>query len=257
MGILSKAGFRTVERMASRLSKHRRERLAKLFVAMSRPTGEQQPYTCPLCGYSGLFDPIFGSNALRFDSECPFCHSRERHRFLKLWLDEQAPGEGLGSFLHFAPEACLETELRARCKEYRTADITPGRADLVLDIEKIDLQDSSVDTIMANHVLEHVDASKALRELLRILRPGGLAILTTPVTQTWQHSYEDSSITSPEARHRHFGQADHVIYFGSDIGDRIRNAGFDLDEAVADGAQAARYALIRGDTIYLARRPVT
>ncbi|WP_299567953.1 class I SAM-dependent methyltransferase [uncultured Sulfitobacter sp.] len=255
--MLNRTGIRTIERMASRLSHHRRERLAKLFVAMSRPSGEQQPYDCPLCGYSGIFDPIFGSNALRFDSECPACHSRERHRFLKLWLDRATSGESLGSFLHFAPEACLQDELRTRCTQYRTADITPGRADLVLDMENIDLPDASVDTIMANHVLEHVDAGKALPELLRILRPGGLALLTTPVTEAWDDSYEDPSITTPEARHRHFGQADHVIFFGSDIEDRIRAAGFDLGKVVAGGAQAARYALIRGDTIYLARRPAT
>ncbi len=253
--MMNKAGIRTVERLASRLSQHRRERLAKLFVAMSRPVGEQQPYACPLCGYSGLFDPIFGSNALRFDSECPACKSRERHRFIKLWMDSDAPADGFGSFLHFAPEPSLEPEIRSRCTEYRTADITPGRADLVLDMEKIDLPDASVDTIMANHVLEHVDDTKALPELLRILRPGGLALLTTPVTYAWQHSYEDPSITTPKERHRHFGQADHVLFFGSDIDDRIRAAGFELDKVVAGGAQAARYALIRGDTIYLARRP--
>jgi len=255
LGMLNKAGIRTVELLAPRLSQHRRERLAKLFVSMSRPVAEQQPYTCPLCGYSGLFDPIFGSNALRFDAECPSCQSRERHRFIKLWLVSEAPEEGLGSFLHFAPEPSLEREIRSRCMEYRTADITPGRADLVLNMESIDLPDASVDTIMANHVLEHVDDRKALPELFRILRPGGLALLTTPVTHAWQHSYEDPSITTPEARHRHFGQADHVVFFGSDIDDRIRAAGFDLEKAVADGAQAAKYGLIRGDTIYLARRP--
>ena len=247
--------MQAVTQLASRMSQYRRERVIKEFVEKSRPAGEQQSYECSLCGYKGHFDPIFGSNAIRFDGQCPDCHSRERHRFIKNWLDGSAPPGGFGSFLHFAPEACLETELRARSTQYRTADITPGRADLVLDMENIELPDASVDTVMANHVLEHVNDSKALPELLRILRPGGLAMLTTPVVHSWPKSYEDASIMTPDARHRHFGQADHVLFFGSDIEDRIRAAGFDLELVVADGAQAARYALTRGDTIYLARRP--
>jgi hypothetical protein len=255
MGLLNKAALQSATILATRLSQYRRERLIKLLITMSRPEVEQQSYDCPLCGYSGPFDPIFGSGAVRFDGECPTCHSRERHRFIKLWLDTGAHKESFGSFLHFAPEASLEQELRPLCTQYRTADITPGRADLVLNMESIDLPDASVDTVMANHVLEHVDDAKALPQLMRILRPGGLALLTTPVIHAWARSYEDPSITTPADRYRHFGQDDHVRFFGGDIDDRIRAAGFTLEKVVAGGAQAARYGLVRGDALYLASRP--
>jgi SAM-dependent methyltransferase len=50
--------------------------------------------------------------------------------------------------------------------------------------DAIPLAENSVDTILCTQVLEHVpDAEKALRELHRVLRPGGIAILTVP--QYW------------------------------------------------------------------------
>lgn len=200
-------------------------------------------------------DPFFGAVGIRFDAHCPKCGSRERHRFLKLWMDQDRRGHSFTDVLHFAPEAELIDILRRRSTSYRTADLSPGVADLQLNIEAIDLPDQSVDTVIANHVLEHVDHRKALAEVRRVLRPGGLAILTTPVVHTWDESYEDPTKRGPAEQFRHFGQQDHVRYFGRDLETDIRDAGFDLECVVADGAQAAQYALVRGDTIYLAQRP--
>lgn len=226
-----------------------------MFLAeQGRPEIERQSYDCPVCGYHGPMNPFFGAKAMRFDAHCPQCNSRERHRFLKLWMDEDPRGAAFGDMVHFAPDAELVDLLRTRSRTYRTADITPGRADPVLDLEKIDLPDESVDTVMANHVLEHVDDRKALAELRRILRPGGLAILTTPVIASWDRSYEDPAIRTPAERFRHYAQEDHVRYFGRDIEDRIRATGLVLEMITADGARAARYALIPGDTIFLATR---
>lgn len=255
MTIIHRIAWRAASLMAEKLSTYHVQRLAALFAEQSRPKIERQSYDCPLCEYSGPLNPFFGSAAIRFDAHCPQCDSRERHRFLKLWMDGDPRGAKFGDMLHFAPDSELIDLLRARCRSYRTADITPGRADLVLNIEAIDLPDGSLDTVMANHVLEHVNDRKALAEIRRVLRPGGLAILTTPVTASWEESYENPAITGKAERFRHFGQEDHVRFFGNDIKSRIRDAGFNLDLIVADGPTSARYALIRGDTIFLASRP--
>lgn len=157
-----------------------------------------------------------------------------------------------GRFLHFAPERTFSEVFKERATRYVTADIEPGRADLVLNIEALELEDGSFDTILANHVLEHVDDSKALLEIRRVLSPNGLAILTVPVVQGWNETYEDHSIEAPSDRHLHYGQGDHVRYYGRDVEDRIKVAGFRVEKLVAGGRACADHALERGDTIYLA-----
>ncbi|WP_206078444.1 methyltransferase domain-containing protein [Poseidonocella sp. HB161398] len=157
--------------------------------------------------------------------------------------------------VHFAPEPELTGLLRSRAASYRTADIAPGGTDPQRDLEAIALPHASAQTVMANHALEHVDDSKALRELLRILRPGGHAILTMPVIDAVESSYEVTGLRGAPAQFRHFGHEDHVRAFGRDIASRITAAGFPLELIVADGARAAPYPPERGDTIYLATRP--
>lgn len=49
------------------------------------------------------------------------------------------------------------------------------------DIQSLDLPDNSFDVAVATAVIEHVpDPGKAMREAKRILRPGGILVLTSP-----------------------------------------------------------------------------
>ena len=63
-------------------------------------------------------------------------------------------------------------------------DMDPSSgADLIGDMLAIDLPDGAVDAIYTCHTLEHVtyhDGIRALREFLRVLRPGGLAWVVVP-----------------------------------------------------------------------------
>ena len=66
--------------------------------------------------------------------------------------------------------------------DYRTFDYdaTTG-ADVVGDIHAIPLPDASVDAIICSSVLEHVrDPLRAMRELERILKPGGAMFFYVP-----------------------------------------------------------------------------
>lgn len=175
---------------------------------------------------------------------------------MKLWFDQHpACIDTRTDLLHFAPESgSIAPFLRQRTR-YRSADIEPGRADLVLNIERIDLSSESFDLIVCSDVLEHVDDRTALAEMFRILRPKGVVLLMTPVIEGWQTTYENPSIRSPDERMLHYGQWDHVRYYGSDLRERIASAGFKIEEFTAEGEVVVKLGLLRGQKIFVSRRP--
>ncbi|HZZ64746.1 MAG TPA: class I SAM-dependent methyltransferase [Candidatus Baltobacteraceae bacterium] len=77
----------------------------------------------------------------------------------------------------------------SRCRSQVTQWIgldadTNSSADITGSADAVPLPDGSVDTILCTQVLEHVpDAEGAFAELYRVLRPGGMLILTVP--QYW------------------------------------------------------------------------
>jgi hypothetical protein len=77
----------------------------------------------------------------------------------------------------------------------------------------------------------------------------------TPVAEGWDTTYENAAVTDPRGRTVHFGQWDHVRYFGRDLRDRIRRAGFTLDEFVTDGADCVEFSLLRGERVFIATKP--
>jgi SAM-dependent methyltransferase len=209
-------------------------------------------YDCNLCGYSGRFLP-FGDPPRR-GALCGRCRSAERHRLLGLWVSSNPDAVDGRRVLHFAPEAVTAELLRGRAGRYRSADLDPGAADIVLDIEDITLPDESVDLVVCSHVLEHVDDAKALHQIGRILAPGGRALLMFPIVEGWERTYENAAHASEVERIRYFGQRDHVRMFGRDVRDRIRRAGFGLDEFTAEEPFVARHGLQRGQKVFVATK---
>src|SRR3546814_6708255 len=93
--------------------------------------------------------------------------------------------------------------------------------------------------------------------MYRVLSPGGFAVLMFPIIEAWTETYEDPRYQgTPEDRIAHYAQDDHIKYFGRDVRDHIRAAGFGLDEFVAEGPDSARYALMRGKTTFVAQKAV-
>ncbi|HXJ02361.1 MAG TPA: methyltransferase domain-containing protein [Micropepsaceae bacterium] len=214
--------------------------------------GASFPRTCNVCGYHGRFQS--GGKPRRIDARCPKCGSAERYRLLALWLDGHGAFLRNAHVLHFAPEAGLAAMLKKRVGRYESADIAPGRADRVLNIEAIAMPDASYDCVLCSHVLEHVDDAKALSEIFRVLKPGGVALIMLPVIEGWAHTYENPQVTTPEERKRHYGQADHVRYYGADVRERIGAAGFALEEFTAEGPDVLTYALQRGEKVFIATK---
>jgi SAM-dependent methyltransferase len=162
----------------------------------------------------------------RANAQCPACGAFERHRQLWVWLDRS--GVATGRVLDLAPQRGLGPALARRSETYVSADLQEGRAMRVSDICALEDDDASFDFISCSHVLEHVpDDAAAMRELWRVLAPGGVAVLPVPLRD--DVTDEDLSCTDPDERLRRFGQADHVRRYGWDFFDRLSAAGFDAD----------------------------
>jgi SAM-dependent methyltransferase len=187
-----------------------------------------------------------------------------RHRFLWLHVTSSGLLARPNDVLHVAPEAAIATRLRTAAANYTSADIEPGRAMVAADLTALPFPDRSFDLVVCSHVLEHVpDDRAAMRELFRVLRPAGVALIQTPVNYDQAETYEDPGETDAGERMRRFSQADHLRVFGRDLLDRLVAAGFEVNvEAAGDlgvGANtrhrlSAGSAPLRND-IYRCLRP--
>lgn len=217
-------------------------------------------YECPLCGrrYRKLLP--YGYVTSRENALCPHCLSLERHRLLWLYLERETTlFKSLPHLLHIAPEVCLMRHLKPHYKSsperYQTADLESPLADLHFDIQQIPLAEESFDVVICNHLMEHVeDDLRAMRELHRILKKGGWGVLLSPVDLQRATTFEDDSITDPKERTRIFGQYDHRRLYGNDFSDRLREAGFEVEDldyaARLTPEERTRYALPE-DHIYV------
>jgi glycosyltransferase involved in cell wall biosynthesis len=166
-------------------------------------------------------DPI-GSDIKRF--LCPTCGCNDRERHLKMYLEALAVLNGKANLriLHFAPEHMFLEWLKTLNPEIHIfADLySADKRFRRIDIQSIPYSDCSFDLVIANHVLEHVDDPEAaLKEINRVLKQDGLAILQTPYSNYLEATFSDDGIVGPEDRLYFYGQEDHVRLFGKDIFD--------------------------------------
>jgi len=211
------------------------------------------PRLCPVCGYYGLFR-AFGVPP-RFDSLCPSCHSLERHRLFVHVDQKRNLLNGVGSILHFAPEREMEKYLRQKTSNYTSAGLYNKNVDRNEDIENISLSDECVDAVFCSHVLEHVDDAKATREVHRILKPGGLFITMVPICEGWDETYENPGIKSFEMRDLHFGQYDHVRFYGRDFIKRLEKPGLAVTVFGASPEDTVKYGFMRGEKVFVGHKP--
>lgn len=205
-------------------------------------------YTCPVCGHSfrkmlpGGFDlPVIKEKQIvgagrRENDICPYCQSTDRDRLIYSYLKFETDFfEIPNTLLHIAPEPSLyKIFSRSKNLDYHPATKYYEGFYYSTKIETADLLDlhfdeATFDWVICNHVLEHIpDDRKAMREIFRVLKPGGKALLQVPYSRQLAKTFEDDTIVSETEREKYFGQFDHVRIYGRDYPDRLKSVGFSV-----------------------------
>ncbi len=213
-------------------------------------------FTDPIDGKSFKSFLPYGYGNQRNNVLSPSTLSLERHRLLWLYLKNEtdfftAPKK----VLHFAPEQCFLKRFRnLKNLDYTTTDLLSPIADVKADICDLPFEDNSYDIIFCNHVLEHIpDDTKAMQELYRVLKPGGMGVFQIPQDLSRATTFEDDSITDKVERAKIFGQYDHVRVYGQDYFDKLRGIGFKVKEvdytANLSAEAIEKYCLAKGEII--------
>ncbi|WP_295834527.1 class I SAM-dependent methyltransferase [uncultured Winogradskyella sp.] len=213
-------------------------------------------FTDPIDGKSFKNFLSYGYEKQRDNVLSPSTLSLERHRLLWLYLQNETDFfSAKKKVLHFAPEQCFLKRFRKLDNlNYTTTDLLSPIADVKADICDLPFEDNSYDTILCNHVLEHIpDDSKAMKELFRVLKPGGYGIFQIPQDLNRETTFEDNTITDKAERAKIFGQYDHVRVYGRDYFDKLRSIGFKVEEvnytASLSTEEIEKYCLAKGEII--------
>ncbi|HLU86749.1 MAG TPA: methyltransferase domain-containing protein [Taishania sp.] len=236
-----------------------------LLIRLSYPFKKMAPIlyrgnnvTCPVCEKSYSKFLSYGANN-RDNVLCPGDLTLERHRLMWLYLKDHSnffTAEKL-NVLHIAPEQCFHKKFKAQKNlNYLTADLVSPIADMHFDLHKIPLEDNRFDVVFCNHVMEHVDDPlTCMKELYRVMKPGGWAIMQVPQDINRAETFEDPSIVTPEDREKYYWQKDHLRLFGLDYPQYLEKAGFRAEifdkEAIIGKELIARYRLMESEILYI------
>lgn len=189
-------------------------------------------FTDPIDGKSYRKFLPYGYGKQRENALSPGTLSLERHRQMWLYLQNETDFFAKNhKVLHIAPEQeFLRKFKKMKNLDYISADLYSPIVDVKADILDLPFEDESFDIVFCNHVLEHIeDDKKAMSELFRVMKKGGWGIFQVPMKNSLEKTYEDFTITDPKERQKHFGQYDHVRWYGMDYFDRLKRVGFEAD----------------------------
>jgi len=218
---------------------------------------------CPVCGKSFSKFLSYGSNvAHRENVLCPYDLTLERHRLMWLYLRDHSSFfiKPALSVLHMAPEQCfLPLFKKQKNLNYLTADIESPIADMHFDLHSIPLEDELFDVVFCNHVMEHVENPRqCMKEIYRVMKRGGWAIMQVPQDMTREKTLEDPAIVTAEEREKHYWQKDHLRLFGRDYPDFLSEAGFEVVEFWLNQHLAPevfeRFSISSGEVLYIANK---
>ena len=220
-------------------------------------------FTDPIDGKSYRKFLPYGYGKQRPNALSPGTLSLERHRQMWLYLQNETNFfTHKLKVLHIAPEQeFLRKFKKMKNLEYTSADLFSPIVDVKADIVDLPFEDNSFDIIICNHVLEHiVDDRKAMSELYRVMKSGGWGIVQVPMKNSLEKTYEDFTITDPKERQKHFGQYDHVRWYGMDYFDRLKSVGFETEinfySQKFSEAEIKRFGLNKNEILPVVRKAI-
>jgi SAM-dependent methyltransferase len=178
---------------------------------------------CPCCGWRGSrFMPFMATGYVVFDTLCPSCESSPRHRAHRLFYEKTLGFSArTGDLLYFAPERNLEYFRKVPGLRVKTSNYPDGDSDFHLDILDMPFAENSWDYIICHRVIEHLRDDRAgMAAFLRVLRPGGFAVVSVPIDFNKSRTVEYGKPNPLEN--------DHYYDHGMDFPQRIP-AGFRVD----------------------------
>jgi hypothetical protein len=229
-------------------------KVLKRAIKLPRYLGSE--YQCPVCGVRlRAFRPMWKSYWRDFAKftpihpptemetlnlehfTCPRCDAFDRERLIAIYLEQMFRSFDRSRtyrLLEFAPGDALHKWLkRFAFIAYRSADLSRKTVDERVDLtDMAAYPDQSLDIILCSHVLEHIpDDRKAMRELRRVLKRDGFAVLLVPLVVGIDETHEDPTITSEALRWKYFGMGDHVRQYGKrDFIARLEDAGLNVEQ---------------------------
>lgn len=201
---------------------------------------------------------------LREHCECPGCHSHDRERLLYLFLRQRTDlfdPSIKRRVLHSAPESNLRRVLQSQPHlDYLDVDRNPQRARQAVDLTSMPFADGSFDVVISCHVIQEIpDDRAAMREIYRVLAPGGWAIVQAPVGAKLERTIEDDTAVTGQQQWERFGDVYFRRVYGRDYPQRWEEVGFIMQvhpfarELGADTRR--RMSLLEDEVVYVAHRP--
>jgi predicted SAM-dependent methyltransferase len=208
----------------------------------------------------------YGYRTPRQNVLSPSTLSLERHRLLWLYLErhssflKEAPERSV-KLLHVAPEQCFYGRFsKLPHIEVTSFDQNSPLAQVKGDLRALPFEDGVFDVVFCNHVLEHISEDlTAMKELYRVMKSGAWGIVQVPMKSKWMETYEDPSITTATDREKHFGQYDHVRWYGrKDYFTRLEQVGFKTEALMVkdlfNAEEIERYVLDWNEILPIIRR---
>ncbi len=188
----------------------------------------------------GVKSPAFlkykvAGGGYKLNVQCPNCFSVDRSRLLYLFFQLRTEVyKKKTEILHISPNKEIAGVLKGETINQTVGSIEPEMYSefnpIYLDVQQMKLPDSSFDVVICCHVIEHVDDDvKAMKEIFRVLKPGGFAVLQVPLALNLEKTIEDKTLKTNKERKLMFGQVDHVRLYGLDYLEKLKVAGFRVD----------------------------
>ncbi len=202
---------------------------------------------CPICDASFIRFLSAGSKShalvkyqvdaagYRKNVTCLSCKSSDRSRLLYLFLTlKHAPLLNSSiNLLHVASDTEFPSFFKRKKNiSYFNGELDQELGDLEIDITNMTFESNFFDLIICNHVIEQIeDELSATKELFRVLKKDGFAILQAPISRIRNETFEDLNFNTPKQFEDEYGQKDMRRMYGQDYKKRLELAGFVMQES--------------------------